>query len=89
MSKLEINDIQGLILRTYGTRRHARFYFLKIKDREKARKWIGKIRHDITHGTFKSKEEQEKDNGEPYLNIAFSKKGLKKLGVKTKKERPK
>lgn len=86
MSNLEVTDIQGIIIRSYGTRPSARFYFLEIKDVKKTRKWIGKIKDEITHGKHKSEEERENDQGEPYINIAFTRKGLKKLGVKTKKE---
>ena len=86
IARLEKSDIQGIILRSYGSRSFARFYFLEIKDRKKARKWIGNIIPEITHGHYKTEEERNQDKGEPYLNIAFSKRGLKKLGVKTEKD---
>ena len=79
MSQLEKDDIQGIVLRSFGTRRSARYIFLTIEDVDKARQWIGEIKGDITHGHYKA--EDEEDHGEDYLNIGFSLSGLRKLNV--------
>ena len=73
MSDLALNQIQGIILRTYGTKREARYYFLTIQNAVAARQWISNILPQVTLCDTK--------NDGCYLNIAFSLPGLKKLGV--------
>ena len=59
MSQLEKDDIQGIVLRSFGSRKSARYIFLTIEDVDNARKWIGEIKNEITHGHYKTEDEED------------------------------
>jgi Dyp-type peroxidase family len=64
-------DIQGLILRTFGTKKFAKYFLIKLKDAVKARKWLKDTLPMVTSAAHQSDK--------PYMNIAFTYEGLQKL----------
>ncbi len=77
MFTLELNDIQGYIIRAYAHMNYSRFTILKVENPAKAKKWISSITQDITDARIVKKEHLPDTN----LNIAFAKKGLLALGL--------
>ena len=73
MSKLDLTDIQGIIVRGYGSLRGARFVVLGIRDARAAKRWLGEL--DIRNGETRPTE------SDTCVNIAFTHAGLEKLGV--------
>jgi Dyp-type peroxidase family len=73
MTKLALNDIQGIIRRGYGDMRHACFVLLKIGDAASARPWLELQADAITDGEHKPPEGR--------LNLAFTCAGLAKFGL--------
>jgi len=84
--QLELNDIQGIIIRGYSKLPAAHFLLLSIKDgdgdsargasdgaRARARQWLSLIRKDITSGDRRPEESA--------TQIAFTFEGLKALGL--------
>lgn len=71
--QLEINDIQGLVIRGYSNLPAADFLILSITDGAAAKKWLADIQKDITAGHQKPKDIA--------VHIAFSFEGLKQLGL--------
>jgi len=70
---LELDDIQGIIVRGYGTHRWASFLLLKLSEAAAARKWLGDLAATIMNGV-------QRPQG-PCANIAFTRKGLEALGL--------
>lgn len=70
---LELNDIQGLIIRGYSKLPAAQFLLLSVKDGAGARQWLSTVAEDITPG-HRSPEESA-------THIAFTFKGLHALGL--------
>ncbi|MCH6200671.1 hypothetical protein MMU07_13890 [Aquiflexum sp. LQ15W] len=78
MTKLELEDIQGYIIRGYAHMMYSRFVYLQITDATAAKKWLSKSWEDMTtavHIHDKSKISYK------HLNIAFTHKGLSVLGL--------
>lgn len=71
--KLELKDIQGIILSGYGSLKHSTHIMLTIKDEAAARIWLKKV---IPRITTVVEEKLER-----HLNIAFTKYGLRKIGL--------
>ncbi len=71
--QLEINDIQGIIIRGYAHLPAAGFLLLSGKDAAAAKSWLGMILEDITPGHHKPEGTA--------VHIAFSFAGLKALGL--------
>lgn len=72
-SALELDDIQGLVIRGYSNLPVARFGLFEVRDRDRALVWLEAILGDVISGS-----ERPKDLA---VNIAFSATGLRKLGV--------
>ncbi len=72
---LELEDIQGLILRGYKRMQFAKYILLEIEDLEKTKKWLHDIADELTNT-----ETKELQN---CLNIAFTNQGLLRLGLYT------
>jgi Dyp-type peroxidase family len=79
MRSLQLEDIQGLVLRSYTGEPYnlkvARFLFINIEEREAGGTWLSKIARDIMsvsslHSTLKT-----------CINLAFTYSGLKALGL--------
>jgi Dyp-type peroxidase family len=78
MTKLELEDIQGYIIRGYAHMMYSRFVYLQITDPTATKKWLSKSWKDMTtavHIHDKSKISNT------HLNIAFTHKGLAVLGL--------
>jgi Dyp-type peroxidase family len=73
MSKLDLTDIQGIIVRGYGSLRGARFVVLGIRDAAAAKRWLGEL--DVRSGETRPTE------SDTCVNVAFTRAGLEKLGV--------
>jgi Dyp-type peroxidase family len=71
--QLELNDIQGIIIRGYSHLPAAQFLLLSVKDPVVAKKWLSLIANDITPGHRKPDAAA--------THIAFTFKGLKALGL--------
>ncbi len=78
MITLDLDDIQGYIIRGYAHMQYSRFVLLQIQDAEEARTWLNGIAESITPAThIPSKHNLPANN----LNIAFTSPGLSKLGM--------
>lgn len=78
MTKLELEDIQGYIIRGYAHMMYSRFVYIKITNRKAAKKWLAKSWASMTtavHVHDKSKISST------HLNIAFTHNGLGALGM--------
>ncbi len=73
MKKIELQDIQGFLLKGYGKMRSSRYYLLKVENKELAKKWLDQVSNDISDG--------EHDPQTTCLNIAFTHPGLNALGM--------
>ncbi|MBV8773800.1 MAG: hypothetical protein JO166_15955, partial [Deltaproteobacteria bacterium] len=77
---VERADVQGIIASGYNYLNHARFFLLRIKDKDSARRWL----HDIVipqvsnAAHLNSGASQQQPH---HLNIAFTYTGLQKLGI--------
>ena len=77
MYTIELEDVQGYVLREYGNMKFSRFALLKITNRDMAKKWINTISDQLTNAVKVNKDELP-DKG---LNIAFAKDGLLAMGL--------
>jgi len=75
MAQLELNDIQGIIRRGYGTLEAAYFLLLEIKDANLAKIWIGELVDTIRDGTTSP------EKTDTCVNIAFTQAGFDELGL--------
>jgi Dyp-type peroxidase family len=71
--QLELNDIQGIIIRGYSKLRAAHFLLLSVKDSAGAKQWLSLIQKDITPG--------DRSPEDSATHIAFTFEGLKALGL--------
>ncbi|HSB93745.1 MAG TPA: hypothetical protein VLC28_11520 [Flavitalea sp.] len=78
MDILELDDIQGYIIRGYAHLQYSRFVILKITGAGSARQWLGTIVDDITPATHVHDKSKLSNTS---LNIAFTSAGLAKLGM--------
>ncbi len=75
---IELNDIQGFLVRGYKRMQFARYILLKITDATGAKKWIHSVVDDITTGLHHPTADHSIDT---CLNIAFTPGGLSILGM--------
>lgn len=68
---IELQDIQGLLIRSYSYLKEATYVMLRITSVDQARKWIDSIRAEITPASEKPDTIA--------LHIAFTNHGIKKL----------
>src|SRR5688572_28518622 len=73
--QLELDDIQGLVVRGYGTLPAARFLLLSVDEPAAARRALGRILPKVTAGDTKPTETA--------VNVALTAEGLRRLGVST------
>jgi Dyp-type peroxidase family len=78
MQILELEDIQGYIIRDYRQMLFSRYALLRIADASLAKKWISKLIPFLT--TAETNEDLEPDRLNE-LNIAFTVSGVKNLGL--------
>ena len=74
MRELEINEIQGIILRGYGKLPEARFTLLTIVDSARAKQWLSRLATKVAFGIHQ--------DSNPLCNVAFTFNGLRALGLK-------
>jgi Dyp-type peroxidase family len=70
---LDLQDIQGLIIRGYGNLRAACYLLLEINSPAAAKLWLSALANAITSGQAKPEEKA--------VNVAFTYTGIKKLGL--------
>ena len=70
---LDLQDIQGLIIRGYGNLRAACYILLEISTPQLAKIWLNALAGTVTTGQGRPEEKA--------LNIAFTYAGIKKLGL--------
>jgi Dyp-type peroxidase family len=71
--RLELEDIQGLVVRGYGNLRAASFLLTAIEDAAAARRWLGWLVESITPASDRPSEQG--------VHLAFTAPGLAKLGL--------
>ena len=72
---LELDDIQGNVLRPYGFQ-HAAFLFVHVRDRDRARAWLAEHLGEVT-----SAAPWADGKPETTLNVRFTFAGLQALGL--------
>jgi hypothetical protein len=70
---LELDDIQGLVARGYGSLKAASFVLLEIADADRARGWLGALADRVTPGTARPDDRA--------VHVAITAGGLTKLGL--------
>ncbi len=70
---LDLQDIQGLIIRGYGNLRAACYILLEISSPRPAKIWLNALVNTITSGQARPEEKA--------FNVAFTYAGIKKLGL--------
>jgi Dyp-type peroxidase family len=73
MISIEIDDVQGFVLRGYKQMKFARYVMLKVKDSRLAKKWLNEISSKVSKSS-----NFEKVN---CINLALTFEGLKALGL--------
>lgn len=73
MSKLQVKEIQGIILHGYGSLNHACFLLLQVQSAALVKNWLRAL-------PLRSSE-QRPEAADHCVNIAFAPTGLKKLGL--------
>lgn len=79
MTPLELNDIQGYLIRGYAHMMYSRFVYLQITEPEAIKKWLSKSWSTMTTAEHIPKKEHISST---HLNIAFTYDGLEKLELK-------
>ena len=72
--RIDLQDVQGMILRGYGDLRHARFVLLHIRKEAQSRAWLNRI---IEHTTPAASRPLRLA-----MNVAFTRTGLERLGLR-------
>jgi len=81
MNTLELDDIQGYIIRGYAKMQYSRFVLLQIEDAGKAKPWLNELAGSVTTATHIP---NKNDLPATCLNIAFTAPGLSALGMERK-----
>lgn len=78
MTMLELENIQGYLIRGYAHMLYSRFVYLQISDAKAAKKWLSKSWKEMTS----ARHIHDKSKIAPtHLNIAFTHDGLAALGL--------
>lgn len=70
---LEIDDVQGILLRGYGGLRASRSLLLELPEDGRARAWLADLRARLTSAGARE--------GDRAVNVAFTRRGLERLGL--------
>ena len=73
VATLELDDIQGLVARGYGTLRAAVFVLLRIDDPAAARAWLGALAGEVATA--------ERGRRSEAVHVALTCSGLRRLGL--------
>ena len=76
-NKVELEDVQGIIIKGYGKMPHAAYLLLHFNEKQKAKSWLTDISEKVTNATLSTKDDAVKHA----INIAFTQKGLAILGI--------
>ena len=81
-ARLELEEIQGLILSGYGERPVARYALFEIVDALRAKAWLAALLPELQFSEYR----RSRRNQPPFLkpvcvNVAFTHAGMAKLGV--------
>ncbi|HSI77902.1 MAG TPA: Dyp-type peroxidase [Lunatimonas sp.] len=79
MTPLELNDIQGYLIRGYAHMLYSRFVYLQITDAEAFKTWLAQSWKTMTTAEHIPNKENIPST---HLNIAFTFTGLEKLGLR-------
>mgnify|MGYP001342160520 FL=1 len=74
---IELDDIQGMIVRGYGKLYKTAYFLLKVNEADKAKSWLKEILPLIDSADVKNKAEKT-------LHVAFTPSGLNALGMSEK-----
>jgi Dyp-type peroxidase family len=74
VSELELHDMQGILIRGYGSLKEANYLLLRFEEGQLARSYLQNIYQFITNGLAKPLEQA--------INLALTPSGIKKLGIK-------
>ncbi len=77
MSKVELNDIQGIVIKGYGAMPHATYLLLHFDALDQTRKWLLELSTQITDAATSTKDIDRA------LNISFTNSGMRGLGLDT------
>ncbi len=80
MHTIELEDVQGYLIRGYGNMQFSRFVLLQVQEADLARKWLKSISGKLTNATIVAKDKLP----DTCLNIGFTADGLKALGLHKK-----
>lgn len=72
-SALDLDDVQGLVIRGYSNLPVARFGLFEMRDPDRAPAWLNAVMGDVVSGAERPENRA--------INIAFSATGLRKLGL--------
>ncbi|HEU4454450.1 MAG TPA: hypothetical protein VFR81_15385 [Longimicrobium sp.] len=76
---IEVDDVQGLVARSYAPLRHAAYVPARFSDDAAgARAWVGALADEVTAAAARSGHVQERGHA---LNLAFTSDGLRALGM--------
>jgi Dyp-type peroxidase family len=78
--KLDLADIQGIVLRPYGELKHAAYWCLQVEEPGRARAWLRGLHAEITRASQVVGVER-KVRAQTRLNLALSWPGLAALGL--------
>jgi deferrochelatase/peroxidase EfeB len=73
MQTLELEDIQGIIVRGYGSLNDTSFSMLGIEDVASAKRWLAALASEVRDGQARPYD--------PVVNVAFTYPGLHRLGL--------
>jgi len=76
-NKVELEDVQGIIIKGYGKMPYAAYLLIHFNEKTKAKSWLGGLTDKVTNATLSTKDDSVKHA----INIAFTKKGLCALGL--------
>ena len=72
-SDIDLEEVQGLVVRGFGNLKEARFFLLGIDDRDRARRWLSKLADAVTSAAMRPDRLA--------INVAFTATGLRALGL--------
>lgn len=76
MHTIELEDVQGYLIRGYSNMKFSRFVLLKVTDAGLAKEWIRSIAGSLTNAQVTPKDQLP----DTCINIGFTAKGLRALG---------
>ena len=81
-TKLQVDDIQGVILSAYGHLPVSTYVFLAVKDRDKVKGWLKSVLSEITSAAiWPTGPDGKKIKPKTAFNVAFNYDGLAILGL--------